>query len=389
MTGKFDTNGLVGGALLRGHMPVVERLAYFDNAAVAPLPEPTRQVIESYAQQAAFEGDTRWPEWALGVETARRRAAELLSCNTTEIALVPNTTFGINLVANGLRWSAGENVVVPANEFPSNLLPWRLLERRGVEVRLIEGNDDELVRRMIESIDRRTRLVSISWVHYSTGYRADLAAICEQVHARGALFFVDAIQGLGAFPLSLNEIPIDFLAADGHKWMLGPEGAGLFFVRQSKLEQLDPIMIGWSSVENPHHYDPTSLAIKPTAARYEGGSTNMAGMLGLSESLRLLLDAGCHDPHGSIEATILELTERLASGLQSLNAEVNRHPKRNHQSGIVSFRFPGTESSSIRSDLLREQIVVSVRHGFLRAAIHAYNDKAEIDRLLETLKNIL
>ncbi len=383
-----DTTGTSAGLFLRRRMPIVERFAYFDNAAVSPLPEPTRQAIAAFADQASFEGDTRWPEWAKGVETARRRAAELLTCSSEEIALIPNTTFGINLVAHGLRWRPGDNLVVPANEFLSNLLPWRLLASKGVEVRCIEGNDDALIARLLEAVDAKTRLTALSWVHYFTGYRADLARICDLVHAKGSLFMVDAIQGLGAFPLSLGEIPIDFLAADGHKWMLGPEGAGIFFARKSKLDELEPIMMGWGSVRNSHHFDPNAAELKSTAARYEGGSANMAGLLGFSESLKLLLEAGSHHPESESAHHILDLTARLTQGLAKLGAAVNRHPSSIHQSGIVSFLFPSTESSEIRLSLLRANIVLSVRHQHLRAAVHAYNDASEIDRLLHSLGSV-
>lgn len=386
MTLTSDTTGTPDELFLRRKMPIVQRFAYFDNAAVSPVPEPTRQVMTAFAEQACFDGDTRWPEWSQGVETARRRAAELLTCRTEEIALVPNTTFGINLVANGLRWRPGDNLVVPANEFLSNLLPWRLLAARGVEVRCIEGEDDALIAKLLEAVDAKTRLTALSWVHYLTGYRADLASICEAVHAKGSLFMVDAIQGLGAFPLSLSEIPIDFLAADGHKWMLGPEGAGLFFARESRLNELDPIMMGWGSVRNSHHFDPKAAELKLTAARYEGGSHNMSGLLGFSQSLHLLLEAGCHRPDSTLAARIIELTGRLTHDLTKLGAVVDRHPSCDRQSGIVSFTLPGIESSVVRARLLRENVVLSVRHGRLRAAVHAYNDVSEIDRLLHLLE---
>jgi cysteine desulfurase / selenocysteine lyase len=385
MTVTTVTDQPAGSDLLRSRMPVTERWIYLDHAAVGPLPQPTSAAISRYAQQAEREGDTAWPQWSRGVEVCRKRAATLLGCELTEIALIPNTTFGINLIANGLRWRAGDNLVVPANEFVSNLLPWRLLENRGVEVRCISGDDNEMVDRVLKSMDNRTRLVSLSWVHYLTGYRADLARICDAVHANGSLFMVDAIQGLGAFSLSLAEIPIDFLAADGHKWMLGPEGAGLMFIRQPRLDELDPIMMGWGSIEQAHKFETTEMRLKNSASRYEGGSANMAGLLGFSESLELLLQAGCHDPSSGFGEKILELSAHLEQQLVQGGAKVLRSPNRSQQSGIVSFEIPGQDSTLVRAKLLEQKIVVSVRHGQLRAAIHAYNTSSEINQLLGSL----
>jgi selenocysteine lyase/cysteine desulfurase len=341
--------------------------------------------MAGYLEQITNGGDRDWPEWARQVELGRQRAAELLSCGTDEIALVPNTTFGINVVAHGIRWKDGDNLVVSRHEFPSNLLPWRLLEQEGVEVRLVDGCDDQLTTRLCEAIDRRTRIVTVSWVHYRHGYRADLVAIAEAARAHGARLMVDAIQGLGAFPLSLAETPIDFLAADGHKWMLGPEGAGLLFIRRGVWDELDPLMMGWGSVDQAYRFDPEATTLLPSAARYEGGSLNMAGMLGLAASLEVLLTAGCHRWESGIAETILELADYAAEGLRRLGAIVDRHPDPQRRSGIVAFTFPSRDSSLLRQRLLQEKIVVSVRHGQLRAALHAYNKAHEIDRLLHML----
>jgi selenocysteine lyase/cysteine desulfurase len=369
---KTAKSGLLGAAWLRSQMPVTHAYCYFDHAA-------------GYLEQVTASGDCDWPEWARRVERGRQQAAELLSCGTDEIALVPNTTFGINVVAHGIRWKAGDNLVVSRREFPSNLLPWRLLERAGVEVRLVDGCDDQLTKRLCESIDRRTRIVTVSWVHYRHGYRTDLVAIGEAAHAQGARLMVDAIQGLGAFPLSLAEHPIDFLAADGHKWMLGPEGAGLLFIRRGGWEELDPLMMGWGSVDQAYRFDPEAMTLLPSAARYEGGSLNMAGMLGFAASLEVLLAAGCHRWESGMAATILELADYAAEGLRRLGAIVERHPDPRHRSGIVAFTLPPHDSSLLRQRLLQEKIVVSVRHGQLRAALHAYNTTQEIDRLLSVL----
>ncbi len=232
--------------LLRAQMPICQRFAYFDHAAVAPIPQCAAQAIQQFATEASQLGDTPWLEWNRQTEHLRSHLAELIHAQTSEIALIPNTTTGIGQIAEGWRWQPGDNVVVLANEFPSNLAPWRHLARRGVEVRQIPvalnsfGVAEPSLAAILDAIDGSTRIVAISWVGFLSGWRIDVAEYCEAIHRRGALLFLDAIQGLGAFPLDVVAAGVDFCAADGHKWLLGPEGAGMLYVRAEHLDRLDP-----------------------------------------------------------------------------------------------------------------------------------------------------
>ena len=283
-------------------MPICQRFAYFDHAAVAPLPLRTAEAIKKFATEACELGDTPWLDWSRQTEALRGHFAEMINGQPDEIALIPNTTYGIGQIAEGWRWQSGDSVVVPANEFPSNLAPWRHLARRGVEVREVpmptnaNGVVELKLADLLAAIDSSTRIVAISWVGFLSGWRIKVAEFCEAIHARGPLVFLDAIQGIGAFPLDVAACGVDFCAADGHKWMLGPEGAGMLYVRREHLNRLDPLMIGWHSLDERAAFDPANTALKTTAGRYEGGSTNMVGMLGLERSLALLLSCGAHDP---------------------------------------------------------------------------------------------
>lgn len=370
---------------LRQQMPVVEKWAYFDHAAVAPLSGPACQAIQSWSTEAAAEGDVPWLTWDKRVEQTRSTAAQLMNASTEEIALVPSTTAGINLVAEGLDWRDGDNVVVLADEFPSNLFPWMQQAWRGVETRKVATDLGRIdFDELRAACDSRTRVVSLSWVGFGSGYRQPLETAAEIAHEAGALFFLDAIQGLSIYPLDVQQTPIDFLAADGHKWMLGPEGAGVAYLRKQHLDQLRPMGVGWHSVVNSGDYTNPELRLRPTAARYEGGSANMPGMLALGASLELL----SAQPTAEIEAAVLDITDYLCERLQSVGVAVASHRKvepsgHDPRSAIVVADVENPVA--VRKRLLEAGVVTSVRNGRLRMAPHAYTSCEEVDRLVDAL----
>jgi selenocysteine lyase/cysteine desulfurase len=355
--------------------------------------------MREFLDQAQFAGDFYWPDWAARAARLRSHAATLLHCECEEIALVPNTTFGINIVATCFPWQqfkSGSSVVVLENEFSSNLLPWLELRKQGIDVRVVPVDESGIVRldAIRAKIDATTRLVSASWVGYASGYRLDLAKLCDMVHECGSQLFVDAIQGLGVFPCDVSSIPIDYLAADGHKWLLGPEGAGILFVRRSRLKELSPGMVGWGSIKASHHFQTSNMQIKEEASRYEGGSANHVGQIGLERSLSLLLDLGCHRSESPISGAVLETAELLENSLRKIGATVYRDEtlaKQNssHLSGIVSFSLPNRDPNLIRTELIRNKVLLSVRHGRLRAAVHAYNSAQDVERFSSLLFSLL
>ncbi len=370
---------------LRAQMPVTRKWAYFDHAAVAPIPQPTQIAIQKWVSEAAEEGDTVWLDWAKQVKATRQLAADLISASTSEIALVPSTTSGINFVAEGFPWQSGDNVVTLDDEFPSNLYPWMHLERLGVETRRVPTDNgcvdlDEFA----SHCDERTRVVSVSWVGYANGCRRDLDAFSDIAKRCGALFFVDAIQGLGVFPLDVTQTNIDCLAADGHKWMLGPEGAGLAYVSEACLEKLRPLNVGWNSVVSAGNFDHIELKLKPTAERYEGGTLNMVGFIGLGASLKTLMDLGTEN----VAATILDNTEQVAARLQDFGGKVCSPWEEMERSGIVSIEMPDRDPNEIRKHCLEHGVALNCRAGRLRVSAHAYNDSEDLDRLTAALEKL-
>jgi cysteine desulfurase/selenocysteine lyase len=367
----------------RRQMPVAEKWAYFDHAAVAPLPGPTRRALADWAGEATENGDVGWTAWSRQVEALRELSAEMIGAQPGEIALVRNTTEGINLVAEGFPWQAGDNCVTLADEFPSNQYPWMHLAGRGVETRRVPADEGRAsLDRLAAACDRRTRMVTVSWVSYSSGWRNDVDRLAEIAHGCGALLFLDAIQALGVFPLDVRRTPVDFLAADGHKWLLGPEGAGIFFTRREHLDLLRPIGVGWNSVVHSDDFGRIELVFKDSAARYEGGSKNVAGMIALLASLRLLARFGAR----ALAERIGQITDLACRRLAEIGAVIYSDRSVEHKSGIVAFELPGKDPDVVRQRCLEAGVVLSCRAGRLRISPHAYNDPSDVDRLVEALR---
>jgi selenocysteine lyase/cysteine desulfurase len=369
-------------------MPVVKKWVYLDHAAMSPLPQLTADAFQKWLAEAVETGNPVWPQWVKDVEATRRTGAEMIGADPDEMALIGNTTAGISLVAEGLDWRPGDNVVTLADEFPSNVYPWFNLASRGVETRRVPTDESGRLDfdRLAEACDERTRVVTVSWIGFATGYRHDVKRIASIAQERGALIFLDAIQGLGAFPLDVNDLGIDFLAADGHKWMLGPEGAGIAYIRREHLERLRPLGVGWHSVMPGQDYTHIELNLRPTAARYEGGSQNNAGFLALGASLKLLTELGIE----SVAASILDITEKACERLTGIGAKIvsDRRPDyRNgeQRSGIVAFELPGREPMAAKRHCMKQNVVFGCRAGRLRISPHAYNNEEDLDRLVEAI----
>jgi selenocysteine lyase/cysteine desulfurase len=258
------------------------------------------------------------------------------------------------------------------------------LGTRGVEVRQVAATDERGdLDKIASACDARTRVLSVSWVGYATGWRNDLAAIADIAHRAGAKLFVDAIQGLGVIPLDVAEIPVDFLAADGHKWLLGPEGAGILYVRREHLDWLRPLGLGWNSVAHAGEFADTTLNLKPNAGRYEGGTYNMVGIAGLAAALEFLADYETE----AIAGRILEVTDVLIEQLQQIGAAFASDLDPAHRSGILAFTLPDIDPQHIKRKLWEQGVVINCRHGRVRVSPHVYTNAEDIQKLLTSLKS--
>jgi selenocysteine lyase/cysteine desulfurase len=368
---------------LREEFPVTRRWAFFDHAAVAPLTGRARQALAEYAADLAENGDVNAARWERRVEEVRSLAGRLLNADPLDIAFVKNTSEGIGIVAEGFPWQPGDNVVGAVEEYPANIYPWMNLASRGVEFRAVPSRDGRLwIDDLRAAIDDRTRIVSLSHVEFASGFRNDLDALVTLCHERGVYFCVDAIQGLGVLPLDVQRTPIDFLAADGHKWLLGPEGAGLFYIRRDLVELLHPVGVGWNSVVGSRDFSRIDFRLKPHAGRWESGSLPVAGITALGASIELLLGIGIP----AITGRVLELTDYLCEEAARAGLEVFSSRRPEDKSAIVSLIVPSGDLRGLVRRCRAEGVAINQRAGRIRVSPHCYNTPAEIDRLLSLLR---
>ncbi len=370
----------------RDEFPVTETYVYMNHAGVAPLSRRVQDAMIKFLEDATVNGAVNAKLWEAEAEICRDTAAQLLNANTTEIAFMKNTTQGILIAANGIDWQVGDNVVTTAVEFPANVYPWwRLKERYGVQTRMVPERAGRIhVEDVASAIDECTRVVTISHVEFASGFRNDIQALGEICRERDIWFVVDAIQSLGAIEVDVKTSNVDILAADGHKWLLAPEGAAIFYCADEKRERLINTNVGWASVVNPRDFLNYDLTQKPDATRFEEGSYNSVGLYGLRAAIELLLEIGIP----AVERHVLELTGHLITGLEAKGYHVITPRADSERAGIVIFESDRYTPSEIYEILHTENIVTAERGTGIRVSPHFYNTTSEIERLLEVLPDL-
>ncbi len=370
---------------LRDEFPVTRAGTFLDHARVAPLPARVRNAIRAFADDACESGTAHYEGWMAHIEEVRKSFARLIGADAGEVAFVKNTSEGLSVIAAGLEWKAGDNVVIPDIEFPANVYPWLNLARKGVETRFVPARDGRVLFEDIEAkVDARTRLISISSVEFHSGFRNDLGRIGAFCRERGILFAVDAIQSLGALPMDVKRDNIDFLAADGHKWLLGIEGLGGFYVSSRVLERVHPVLIGWDSVVNASDFLTYDFTLRPGAKRFEEGSFNTLSIHALGAALSLFHEVGME----RVEARILELGDALIAGLKERNLPIKSSTLPGERSGIVSFAPPG-DAEGLGRFMRKEAVTLTVRGSRVRLSPHFYNNLDDVGRFFDVLDAFL
>jgi len=366
----------------RALFPVAERFAYLDHAAMGPISRPVVQAQQEFLELQASLGSEAGPEIRAARNRLRQTMADFIGADVDEIALTKNTPEGLSIVASGLGWRPGDSVVTSNLEFPANMYPWLNLQEKGVEVRIVPSEGGRVpAERLIEAVDASTRVVAISFVQFSTGFRSDLARLAEFCRPRGVYLVTDAIQAVGALPVDVHALGVDFLSCASHKWLLGPFGMGWFYCRRELLERLSPTEVGQGSMVERESYLDYHLEFVPSAARFECGVINQGGVRGLQASLDLMNRVG----REQIGERILALNERLADGLDARGYEVISSRRDGERSGIVSFKSARHDSAALRERLHQADVIVSLREGLIRVSPHFYNSPDDVDRLLAAL----
>ena len=366
--------------------PVAREKVFLAHAGVCPLPRRVAQAIADCAARGTT-GDQESLVFPDRLNDARRLASQLLNCRTDEIALVGPTSLALSFVAAGLNFRKGNNILIYHDDYPSNVYPWMALAKRGVEVRLLNTRGLGVIRPqdVMGQVDENTRLVALASCHFISGHRLEHETIGKFLRGRGILFCLDAIQTLGAFPTTVEHV--DFLAADAHKWLLGPCGAGVFYVRRELQEKLNPPVYGWHNVWNPNFVAQEQIVFRSGAVKYEAGTHNLLGLVGLMAAMGLALEMGIEN----IAAELLRKRALLVPALQAKGFTVlNIGAKTENASGIVSFYQPGKDLAALHKKLTDASIVTSLRtdrkgQNYIRLSPHFYNTDAELQRALALL----
>lgn len=368
--------------------PLADDLIYLNHAAVAPWPRRTADAIARFAEENTRRGAQNYPLWMKIEAELRAQLARLINAPAAaDIALLKSTSEGLSLIAGGLNWAPGDNIVSFAGEFPSNRVPWESLAPQGVELRLapMEPDAADPERALFDLCDQRTRLLSISSVQFTSGFRADLERIGAFCRERDILFCVDAIQSLGALPFDAQACQADFVAADGHKWMLGPEGLALFYCRAELRERLRLQQFGWHMVAQAGNYGASGWQPAADARRFECGSPNLLGTHGLHASLSLLLETGID----SVAAALLERTDYLYELYRQQGFEIASPLAPERRSGIASFRVPGQDQERLHRELMARGVICAYRGGGIRFSPHFYTPVEQLAEAVSIVSSLL
>ena len=372
-------------SLLTEQFPILQNGIYFNHAAVGPWPRCTTRAVQDFAEENMLQGSAGYREWYACENQLRKGLAQLTGAGSaSDIALLKNTTEGICTVAFGLDWKPGDNIVLPQGEFPSNRLPWLAQAAHGVEIREVDIRAPQQAERALgDAMDQNTRLLAVSAVQWNDGFRLNLAQLGKICKQNDALFFVDAIQQLGALPLDVESCGIDFLAADAHKWLLAPEGIAVFYCRRSTSPHLKLLQQGWHMFEQPWRFERQDWTPAKSAKRFEAGSPNSVGQAALNASVNLLLEFGLDNVGQRVLANSDFLIRHLA---KTPGVKVTSSIEPERRSGIVSFAHQSIPAADLHRRLNTAGVSTVIRDDAIRLSPHFYQGEAELSKFMEILQ---
>ncbi len=365
---------------IREQIPALTKRVHLNSAAVAPLFSETISEIQHFLDSRGTRATFDFSGWLEKIEACRENIAELVNASKEEIAFMLNTSQGINTVANMIEWEKGDTVITSDLEFPSNSIPWYNLRKKGVTVKTVKNVNGEIRIEDVEKMmDENTRMVAFSYVQFGNGFRCDLKEIKTLCNEYNAFLFTDAIQGLGAVTFNVKEMDIDFFSAAAYKWLMGPLGVGIFYIKKEHLERFDPPCIGWHSLKREEDQEKVgleSIEFADSARKFEPGGKSFALLMGLKKSLDILLDIGID----AIEKRVLNLSKYVLDNVEDTQTP-SEEAKR---AGIVNIPHPDAEKTAER--LWEKNILVSPRMNGIRVSTHFWNTTRDVDALLEELQ---
>ena len=378
---KFNSSNI------QEQFPQDSSICYLNHAAVSPWPLCTQQAVTQFAQQNVHQGATDYLQWMkVELELRQRLAALIHTKDITEIALAKSTSEALSIIAYGIAWQAGDEIIISDQEFPSNRIIWESLADRGVKVIEVPIGEKASIETFENAITPSTRLLSISSVQYASGQRIDLVKLGTLCRQNDVMYCVDAIQSLGTLPFDQNEIQADFIVGDGHKWMMAAEGLSLLYVKQKYINTLKLHQFGWHMVKDKGNYDEPSWEPATDATRFESGSPNMLGIHALHASLGLLLSYGISQVHQDLEARVAYLIEQL---LTIPGVEILSPIEPELRAGIVTFRPAHDDLKALYQSLMDNKVICAYRGGGIRFSPGFYTPYSQIDKAILRLKEIL
>ncbi len=363
-------------------------IIYLNHAAVSPWPRRTTEAVQHFAIENMTQGAKNYPQWEQRECFLREQLRDLLNAPAaSDIALLKNTSEALSIVAYGLTWQRGDNIVIAAQEFPSNRIVWESLQNQGVIVHKVDiSHTIDPEASLFALVDERTRLIAVSAVQYATGLRMNLTKIGLFCRDKNILFCVDAIQSLGALLFDVQAIYADFVMADGHKWMLGPEGLAVFYCRPEQRDKLQLKQYGWRMVDNPYDFEAQTWMIANDARRFECGSPNMLAIHALSASLSLLAEVGMK----TVEEKVLDNTRYLTNELMLLeNIQLLSPTEPSRYAGFVTFCPHKIKATTLFNQLLEQGVICTERGGGIRLSPHFYTPRYQLKQVIKYIKAII
>ena len=368
--------------------PQAQELIYLNHAAVSPWPLRTSEAVSQFAVENLQFGARNYPDWIKTETALREKLARLINApSEADIALQKNTSEALSVIAYGLEWREGDNVIISNQEFPSNRIVWESLARFGVELKVADlDSADSPESAVIDLIDNRTRLISISSVQYATGLKIDCRQIGAACQKQEVLFCIDAIQSIGAHQFDARAYHADFVVADGHKWMMGPEGLALFYSTPAARDRLGLLEYGWHMVKHRGDYDRQDWEPAVSAQRFECGSPNLLGAYAFNASLSLLEEIGMAD----VEQALSQNMSFLIEGLQEIEGlEIIGSNEHHRRAGIITFRHPSVDPGHLHRSLIAANVVCAYRGGGVRFSPHFYTPREKLERAIMLTRDFL